>query len=61
MQDVYKRQDQYDSIKDYKKANEDYKRIKPKTEIQKSRIQSKTQNIDTKINTNKAGFTKFSM
>ena len=33
-----KRADQYDSIKDYKKANEDYKRIKPKTEIQKSRI-----------------------
>lgn len=52
-----KRADQYDSIKDYKKANEDYKRVKPKTEIQKSRIQSKTQNIDTKINTNKAGFT----
>ncbi len=52
-----KRADQYDSIKDYKKAQEDYKRVRPKSEIQKSRIQSKSQNIDTKINTNKAGFT----
>lgn len=53
-----RRADQYDAIKEYPKAKEDYQKVIPSNPEQKKRVENRTREIDTKILNNQTAISK---
>jgi tetratricopeptide (TPR) repeat protein len=53
-----RRADQYDAIKEYPKAKEDYQKVIPSNPEQKKRVENRTREIDTKILNNQNEISK---